>query len=144
MLDVSWIDCSTAYLWFSHRIFGHSYGTKRRNALQRRSFFYPFILALALLAWCGAAVAQIESGAVNGTVSDHAGARIAHAKVTITDIGTNQSQMAETGADGSFHFAQLKPSRYRLKISADGFKEGVLEGLELHTQDNLSEEITLE
>ena len=112
--------------------------------MQRRSFCYPLIFVLVFLALCGVAVAQIESGAVNGTVSDHAGARLAHAKVTITDIGTNQSQMVETRADGSFHFAQLKPSRYRLKIIADGFKEGVLEGLEVHTQDNLAEEITLE
>ena len=89
-------------------------------------------------------MAQIESGTVSGTVTDHSGARVAGAKVTIVDTGTNQSQSVETNKDGSFHFAQLKPSRYRLSVTGAGFKEGVLSGIDLHAQDNLAEDITLE
>src|ERR1700761_5366420 len=90
------------------------------------------------------AFAQLESGAMNGTISDHAGARIAGAEVTITDVATNQSQIATTGQDGIFHFAELRPAHYRLTVSAAGFKEGVLADVELHAQDTLAEQITLE
>src|ERR1700761_8790012 len=90
------------------------------------------------------AFAQLESGAMNGTISDHAGARIAGAKVTITDVATNQSQIATTGQDGIFHFAELRPAHYRLTVSAAGFKEGVLADVELHAQDPPAEQITLE
>ncbi|GGH08775.1 TonB-dependent receptor [Silvibacterium dinghuense] len=109
---------------------------------------HPVVLLLILiLSFAGLtqmASAQLESGAMNGTVSDHGGARIPGAKVTITDIATNQSQTATTGQDGIFHFAQLKPSRYKLSIAASGFKEGIIESIDLHAQDNLGEEITLE
>ncbi|HEY9127144.1 MAG TPA: carboxypeptidase-like regulatory domain-containing protein, partial [Acidobacteriaceae bacterium] len=113
--------------------------------MQRQSSLsYLFMLILALFTVTGAAFGQIESGTLSGTVSDHAGARIANAKVTITDVGTNLSQTVQTGPEGSFHFAQLKPSTYRLSIAASGFKEGVLSGIVLHSQDNLAEEIKLE
>ncbi len=113
--------------------------------MKRPSILSPLLTcALILFAACAHVSAQIESGALSGSVSDHNGARIAGAKVMITDTGTNQSVVIETSQDGSFHFAQLRPSRYQLSVSAAGFKEGVLEGIDVHPQDNLSQEITLE
>lgn len=111
--------------------------------MNRQSVLLVLLMSVLSLAGLPAA-AQLESGTLSGTVSDHAGARIVGAKVTITDIGTNQSQTATTGQDGIFHFAQLKPSHYKLDIVAAGFKEGVLPSIDLHSQDNLSEAITLE
>lgn len=113
--------------------------------MKRRSIPFIFLVCSFLfLATCALATAQIESGAVSGTVSDHGGARIAGANVTIVDTGTNQSQSVVTGHDGTFHFAQLKPSHYRITVNASGFKQGVLEGFNVHPQDNLAEDITLD
>jgi hypothetical protein len=118
---------------------------EKENALKRRSILsFPLMCLFALLVFTAIASAQIESGTLSGTVSDHGGARIAGAKVTITDAGTNQMQTMETSQDGTFHFAQLKPSRYRMSVTASGFKEGLLPDIELHPQDNLAEDITLE
>jgi outer membrane receptor protein involved in Fe transport len=111
--------------------------------MKQSSLSFLSMLVLALTA-TGIAVAQLESGTLSGTVSDRAGARIAGAKVTITDVGTNLSQTDETNSEGRFHFAQLKPSQYRLSVTASGFKEGVLSAIDLHSQDSLAEEITLD
>ena len=92
---------------------------------------------------CSTALAQLESGTVNGDVTDPSGAAVPGAQVTITDVGTNISQTAVTSAHGAFHFATLKPSHYRIKISAPGFKESVIEDVELHTQDSLNENVAL-
>ncbi|WP_446744849.1 carboxypeptidase regulatory-like domain-containing protein [Silvibacterium acidisoli] len=110
----------------------------------RRSIFYFSLACLCLLLAFTNASAQIESGTMNGTVADHGGARIAGAKVTLTDIGTNISKVTETSQDGTFHFAQLKPSRYKLNVTAPGFKESIVETIDLHPQDTLAEDITLE
>jgi outer membrane receptor protein involved in Fe transport len=112
--------------------------------MKRHSVVVLLFLILSSAGLTRLAFAQLESGAMNGTISDHAGARIAGAKVAITDIATNQSQIATTGQDGIFHFAELKPAHYRLTVSAPGFKEGVLADIELHAQDTLAEQITLE
>ncbi len=88
--------------------------------------------------------AQIESGTINGTVTDPSGGAVPGAKVSIIDVGTNVAQTSTTTDRGSFHFATLRPSHYRISVSATGYKESVLKDVELHTQDSLSENIVLE
>ena len=111
----------------------------KRNANHLRS-----LLLLSIPFVSAAAFAQIESGTVNGTVTDHSGAAVAGAKVTITDLGTNISQTTSSSDHGAFHFATLKPSHYRISVVAGGFRESVIQDVELHTQDSLNEEIALE
>ena len=101
-----------------------------------------FLMLLALASQT--AYAQLESGTVNGTVTDHSGAAVTGAKVTITDVGTNISQSASSSDHGAFHFATLKPSHYRISVMASGFKESIVQDVELHTQDSLNESIVLE
>ena len=104
----------------------------------------PVFCLLGLLVPCMPMAAQIESGTVNGTVADAKGALIAGALVTITDVGTNAALTTQSSEHGNFHFATLRPSRYRINVTASGFKQGVVKDVELHTQDTLAEAITLE
>ena len=104
----------------------------------------PSIMLVCMMLASVTAFAQLESGAVNGTVTDRSGAFVAGAKVTITDVGTNVSQNAISSDHGAFHFAPLKPAQYRLSVMANGFKESVVPDVELHTQDSLNENIVLE
>ncbi len=89
------------------------------------------------------AYAQIESGSINGSVADAGGAMVPGARVTITDLGTSAAQSTVTNDQGAYHFATLRPSRYRMTVDATGFKQSVVESIELHTQDNLSENLAL-
>jgi Carboxypeptidase regulatory-like domain len=110
----------------------------KRSSIRFLSFLFLFSFFLT-----AASFAQIESGAVNGTVTDPTGSAVVGAKVTITDIGTSVVQNSTTGEHGNFHFATLRPSHYRITVSATGFKEGVIQDIELHTQDTLNENIGL-
>jgi len=89
--------------------------------MKRRSILYSAVLLLALPIASTSAFAQLESGTVNDTVTDRSGAVVSGARVPIADLGTNISQTASTGEHGSFHFATLKPSHYRLSVVANGF-----------------------
>jgi hypothetical protein len=88
-------------------------------------------------------LAQSESGSINGQVTDPTNAVVAGATVTITDLGTNISRSAKTGSKGDYAFSSLKPSHYKISVSAAGFKGGVIPDIELHTQDTLSENVSL-
>ena len=111
---------------------------------RKSNHLYPLLAMLTLPLATGAASAQLESGTVNGTVTDHSGAVVTGAHVTITDIGTSIAQTASTNDRGAFHFATLKPSHYQIIVMASGFKEAVVQDVELHTQDSLSENVVLE
>ncbi len=112
-------------------------------ALPLRSVTLNLCLFLCA-AWSPFALAQIDSGTVNGTVTDRGGALVAGAHVTITDVGTNVSLSTDTSPRGAFHFATLKPATYRLTVSSPGFKQSNMDNLNVHAQDNLSESVTLD
>ncbi len=108
------------------------------------SLFLLLALSLVSDSFSMPVLAQLESGTVNGTVTDKSGGAVAGAKVVIADVGTSVSQTSTTNDRGGFHFATLRPSHYRISVSAAGYKESVIADIELHTQDSLSENIALE
>jgi hypothetical protein len=87
--------------------------------------------------------AQNETGSITGQVTDASGAVVAGASVVITDLATNLIRSATTGAKGDYTFSSLRPSHYKIAFVASGFKGSVLPDIELHTQDSLSENVTL-
>jgi hypothetical protein len=66
--------------------------------------------------------AQATYGSVLGTVTDASGAVIPGASVTLTNIGTNQKNTAQTDAAGNYRFVNLVPANYRLEVEMAGFK----------------------
>ncbi|HKN16440.1 MAG TPA: TonB-dependent receptor [Candidatus Sulfotelmatobacter sp.] len=76
------------------------------------------ILGLALSVWGqGSYRAQLR-----GVVTDATGAVVAHATVTIRDVGTNIAGSAHTDDKGSYFFTDLRPSSYAVKVEASGFR----------------------
>lgn len=59
---------------------------------------------------------------LRGTVTDSSGALMANATVTITETGTNISSVAHTDAAGEYNFTGLRPSTYKVKAEAAGFR----------------------
>lgn len=87
------------------------------------------VFALALIL-ASTALSQ-TSGSISGVAVDATQAIVPGAQVTILNLGTGQSRFAESGADGHFAFTDLNAGRYRLRVSGNGFKELVLDKLEL-------------
>ena len=77
------------------------------------------ILTLVLLA--GLLHAQTFRGAINGTVTDPAGAVVAGAAVKATDINTAIEHNTVTTSDGQFAFQDLPLGTYKVAVTAPGF-----------------------
>src|ERR1017187_7539272 len=66
--------------------------------------------------------AQPAAGTLTGKLTDTAGAVVANATVTATNIDNGQTRTATTGADGGYEFTMLPVGNYRVKFEAAGFK----------------------
>jgi hypothetical protein len=88
-----------------------------------------FVLLLAFAtrhtAWAQA------NGSLVGTVTDNVGAVIPGAKVTYTNLGTNDSKTAVSDAAGNYQFLQLIPGNYKLVVEQPGFKQFIFPNLEV-------------
>src|SRR3989442_12456124 len=101
------------------------------------------ILGLFLL--CAVAVsAQTNKGGISGTVMDANGAAVPGASVTITNLGTNQSQKVTTSDTGSFQVSSLDPVTYTIVVEMAGFKKALLETVKVETATTVTVNVTLE
>ncbi len=71
------------------------------------------------------------TGTVLGTVTDPAGAVVANATVTVTNLGTNEASVVRTDAAGNYFAPNLKPGAYRVAVETAGFKRFVQEPVPL-------------
>ena len=80
-----------------------------------------------------AAKAQVGQADLTGEVRDPSAAIVSSAKVTVTEMQTNQSYTSTTDQAGVYDFGYLKPGVYTLTVEAQGFKRFVREGIQLAT-----------
>jgi len=88
------------------------------------------ICCLSCLVLSLAAVAQLPTSTLNGTVTDPQGRVVAGAKVVIINAATGASRETATGSDGGFSVTDLTPGNYTVRINASGF--AVSEFKEIH------------
>ena len=97
-----------------------------------------FVFASAML------FAQTNRGSIAGTVTDATGGAVAGAKITVTNIGTNEIRKATTAANGAFALADLEPVLYNIQVEAAGFKKSIVENVKVDTSMNAGVAIKLE
>jgi Carboxypeptidase regulatory-like domain/TonB dependent receptor len=90
-----------------------------------------------------AARAQVDQGAVTGTVVDQQGAVIPNANVTVTDLGTALKLETKTDQRGVYVFSPLKIGHYSIVASAPGFTATNITDLQLQVNQRLGLNITL-
>ncbi len=64
--------------------------------------------------------AQIQTGGIHGTVTDPSGAVVPSSVVTLSGQG-GSSRSVTSGGDGAFVIDNLKPGRYSISATAEGF-----------------------
>jgi len=102
------------------------------------------VLAIVCAVGSTAALAQLQSGRIVGTVFDSQRAGIPGATVTITNRATNIARTVVTDSEGNYVVTPLDPGTYRVSAEMPGFQTTVREGLELTVGQSARVELTLD
>ncbi len=103
-----------------------------------------FSLLALLIAWALPVLAQSDRGTITGRVTDQTGAVVTEAKVTATNIETNEVREAKTTGEGNFTIPQVAAATYQLKVEAPGFKIATVDNIKVAVQGTRSVEVKLE
>lgn len=101
-----------------------------------RGLYMMVVIAFVMLG-LRSSVAQVDTGAIVGTVSDTSGAIVAGATVTIREETTGLKQTQQAGSDGSYSFSPLKLGTYTLTTEKEGFKTIVHKHIQVTVQSKL-------
>ncbi len=88
--------------------------------------------------------AQLDTGAILGTVQDSSGAVVQGAKVTVQNMGTSAAAEFTSDDQGNYIAPVLPVGVYRVSVTAAGFKTQVRENLTLRVSDRLRINFTLD
>ncbi|MBL8228364.1 MAG: carboxypeptidase regulatory-like domain-containing protein [Bryobacterales bacterium] len=99
------------------------------------------LLTLFVPAWLSA---QVNAGALSGTVQDPAGAIVPSAKVTLQSEQTGVEQVVNTSGAGVYLFPTLQPGTYRVSVEAPGFKRATRAGIVIQVGEKLGVDFRLE
>jgi hypothetical protein len=75
------------------------------------------------------------AGALEGSVTDTAGERVAEVTVRLLNAATDERHVAKADADGAFHFSLLPPGTYQVELARDGFKTARMAELTLNASE---------
>ena len=108
-----------------------------------RRILFSVFLVIQCCALTGRLAAQVDQGAVTGTVTDPAGAVIAGATVTLTSVDTGLEQTQTTNGSGLYTFQPVKIGRYRVTVNAPGFAQVTQENLQVDIQSRVNANVSL-
>ena len=111
------------------------------NISRVRSLF--LVLVLCVLASVPVN-AQTATATLSGVIADPKGAVVPDTEVTATRIETGTVLTTRTNGAGIYFFTGLLPGHYHLMIHKPGFKEIAIKEFELHVQDKLEQNFSLE
>jgi outer membrane receptor protein involved in Fe transport len=93
---------------------------------------------------CLAAFAQMDTGSVNGTVTDSSGAQVPDAKVRLTSELTGTVRDTVTNAQGYYTFPLVPSGRYKVSVEREGFKTSERSGITLQVNQQVNVPVTLD
>lgn len=101
------------------------------------------LFLLALLSLPSFLNAQVDTGAIVGTISDAQQQRLEGAKVRIEEAATHATRTVISGQDGAFSISPLAIGTYTITVEQDGFDRFVQTGVHVTAQATVREEVTL-
>src|ERR1044071_7759470 len=111
----------------------------RRSAIWRVLPVLALLLTSALATW-----AQTTFGTIVGSVTDASGAAIPQVQVTLTNIGTSEKRVQQTGSDGLYSFVNLLPGHYRLEAEKEGFRHFTREPIVVEVQKTVAIDVSMQ
>lgn len=89
--------------------------------MNSKSYRIVSVLLVLFSAIIALAQTTVGTGSISGTVTDPSGAVLEGAKVTITNISTNQSFTVTSNSSGGFNSGALVPATYKVQTAMKGF-----------------------
>ena len=87
---------------------------------------------------------QATGATVTGVISDSTGAVVPGTSVSFTDLATGIVTKTVSDGQGLYRVSGLIPDTYRANVSRQGFKSEVKDGIELHVEDQVGLNFTLQ
>jgi hypothetical protein len=115
-----------------------------RTGISVARFLVRGLLVLAFLSASMTVWAQSTSATVSGFVTDPTGAKVPGATVTYSNTATGVATKATTNGEGLFRITGLQPGPYRATVELQGFKTAVQSGIDLHLEDEVTQNYALE
>ena len=87
--------------------------------------------------------AQVDRGSIVGLVTDPAGARVAGAQVTVSNLATNQSVVVTSDEQGHYAADLLRIGTYSVTVEKPGFQRAVQSSVEVGVNQTARVDIAL-
>jgi outer membrane receptor protein involved in Fe transport len=88
-----------------------------------RTFFHAIAVLAIVVFGALPMLAQFDTGTITGTATDASGAVVAHAAITVTNVGTGLQKSFVTDQNGNFVASSLPYGTYVVRVGASGFGE---------------------
>jgi hypothetical protein len=112
--------------------------------MQGKLLLLPLTLMLAIIALPVSVRAQAVYGSISGVVTDPSGAVVSGANVTITSVERRTSDIVTTNESGIYVKERLLPGNYEVKIEATGFKQSLIQNVNVNIDTQTKVDATLE
>ena len=109
-----------------------------RRVLRNSCFLWLLLSLVANFIW-----AQSETATVSGQVVDPSGLNVTGAQVKLVDIDRDTSTSTTTNNSGLYTFPSVRPGRYRMAVTAPGFKVVDVTTVTINVQDHLEQNFKL-
>jgi outer membrane receptor protein involved in Fe transport len=111
--------------------------------LFRNLRLHAVVMGLLTAALTAPAFAQLDTGSIQGTVRDASGAVIPNAKVTCTDLGTQQAHVVQSNAEGQYTCPSLPVAIYSVRAEYSGFNQATITGIHLNASESHRADLTM-
>src|SRR5437667_11489376 len=102
-----------------------------------------FAVLAMMLAIPLAAVAQVTTATIIGTVSDPGGSIVPGAQVTARNVDTGLARTVISSDAGTYRLEFLPVGKYDIEVSYTGFKKALLSGIVLQVNDTSRVDVSL-
>jgi hypothetical protein len=113
------------------------------SSILNRRLPIAFALALLGLILPAPSFAQVDTGAIFGTIKDSSGGVVAGAKVTLTNEDTGVSIATVSNTNGEYSFTPVKIGRYSVSVEFSGFQKVQQNNVTIDVQQKVLVDVTL-
>ena len=103
----------------------------------------PIVFLALLTLFTSAALAQLTTADILGTVTDPTGAVIPNATITLTNTGTNDVRTTQSNGSGDYSFNLLPVGHYSVSVKAPGFQVSKTPDLSVEAGDRARNDVRL-